>query len=378
VLFALPSLSKEEEAVIARVNEARETLRFSLRQQPRRWTGLLQRTTFARAIQGSNSIEGFNVTLEDAIAAVEKDEPLDAGSEAWQAVVGYRTAMTYVLRLAADPHFSYSEALLKGLHFMMLGHDLAKHPGSWRPGWVCVRNEPSGRIVYEGPDVALVPGLMAELVADLNAPGNFSPLIKGAMAHLNLAMIHPFSDGNGRMARCLQSLVLAREQILEPEFCSIEEYLGENTRTYYDVLAEVGAGGWHPERDPRPWIRFCLTAHFRQARTLLRRLHRAGRIWEETERIVRENGLPERMALALYDAASGLRVRNPLYRSAAGISLNLASRDLAQLADLGLLVAHGEKRGRYYVASDAIKAIDRREREKEPRDEEDPFEGAAS
>jgi len=41
------------------------------------------------------------------------------------------------------------------------------------------------------------------------------------MAHLNLVMIHPFSDGNGRMARCLQTLVLGREGILEPEFSSL-------------------------------------------------------------------------------------------------------------------------------------------------------------
>jgi Fic family protein len=50
------------------------------------------------------------------------------------------------------------------------------------------------------------------------------------MAHLNLVMIHPFRDGNGRMARCLQSVVLAREGVLSPVFMSVEEYLGRNTQ----------------------------------------------------------------------------------------------------------------------------------------------------
>jgi len=85
------------------------------------------------------------------------------------------------------------------------------------------------------------------------------------MAHLNLVMIHPFRDGNGRMARCLQSLVLARGGVLSPMFMSIEEYLGRNTHNYYNVLAQVGGGSWQPERDTRPWIRFILTAHLRQA-----------------------------------------------------------------------------------------------------------------
>ena len=57
-----------------------------------------------------------------------------------------------------------------------------------------------------------------------------------------------------------------------PLFMSIEEYLGRNTQKYYDVLAEVGRGSWQPGNDARPWIRFILTAHLRQARTMLRRV----------------------------------------------------------------------------------------------------------
>ena len=80
-------------------------------------------------------------------------------------------------------------------------------------------------------------------------------------------MVHPFKDGNGRMARCLRSLVLAREGIpLSPVFLSIEEYLGRNTQAYPEVLAQVGDGEWQPYRESRPWIRFTLTAHLHQAR----------------------------------------------------------------------------------------------------------------
>jgi Fic family protein len=71
------------------------------------------------------------------------------------------------------------------------------------------------------------------------------------------------------MARALQTLVLTRERIAAPVFSSIEEYLGRNTQAYYDILAEVGAGSWNPHRNARPWIRFCLTAHYRQAMTHL-------------------------------------------------------------------------------------------------------------
>lgn len=145
----------------------------------------------------------------------------------------------------------------------MIKHDLRKNPGQWRPGDIYVRREESGEIVYQGPSSGEVPQLIDELLKDLRR--DESPLlVKAAMAHLNLVLIHPFSDGNGRMGRCLQTLVLARDRVLAPVFSSIEEFLGRNTEAYYEILADVGAGSWHPERDARPWIRFCLRAHYIQ------------------------------------------------------------------------------------------------------------------
>ena len=371
MIFTTPVLTDQEIRVIEQIDRIRKTLKYAL-SEPSRWYGFLRRSSFARAIRGSNSIEGFNVTAEDALAAVDGGEPTDAEQEAWEAVKGYRNAMTYVLQLATDEHFSYSEGLLRSLHYMMLHYDLMKHPGRWRPGPIYVNDEKKKEIVYEGPDAEMVPGLMRELVESLNAQNNHVPVMaRAAMSHLNLAMIHPFSDGNGRMARCLQTLVLAREGILSPEFCSIEEYLGDDTQAYYDVLAEVGRGAWHPENDVRAWIRFCLTAHFRQASTLLRRSKETKRVWDLLDTEVKRHGLPDRMVGALVNAAFGLRIKNTNYRIAADVSENVASRDLKELVDSGLLVASGEKRGRYYEASTPIRSI--RERCREPKENIDPF-----
>jgi Fic family protein len=358
MLYQLKELPAEYLRVIERIDEMRLRLRFLLQQQPTRWTGLLRRSEFARAIQGSNSIEGFHVTVDDAVAAVEGEEPLiDERTEAWLAVRGYREAMTYVLQLSDDAHFAHHESMLRSLHYMMLSYDLGKHPGRWRPGVIYVRREHTNEIVYEGPDAALVPGLMEDLVASLNEVKSLPMMVRAALAHLNLVMIHPFSDGNGRMARALQTLVLAREGILSSAFSSIEEYLGRNTQDYYNVLAEVGQGSWHPERDPLKWVQFCLTAHYRQAETLLRRSQEAGRLWAELEAEIKGRGLQERMILALHDAAFGYRVRNTTYRKAAEVSDAVASRDLGQLVAAGLLVAQGEKRGRFYTAGEWLSKV---------------------
>jgi Fic family protein len=158
-------------------------------------------------------------------------------------------------------------------------------------------------------------------------------------------------------ARCLQSLILARAGTLAPEFSSIEEYLGRNTREYYDVLLDVGAGNWNPRRDARSWVRFCLTAHFRQASTILRRSREVERTWDALEVEVKKRKLPERTILALSDAASGLRVRNAAYRSVADISVQVATKDLKLLVDRGLLVSSGEKKWRSYEASETQRTL---------------------
>jgi Fic family protein len=191
------------------------------------------------------------------------------------------------------------------------------------------------------------------------------------MAHLNLTMIHPFKDGNGRMARVLQSLVLMREGIVAPEFSCIEEYIGDHSSGYYAVLGEVGQGQWHPERSALLWIRFCLTAHYEQAQTLLRRIAESIKTWDALEEAVKARGLPVRVVPALADAAIDLRVTNPSYRGQVNISNQVAKIDLKNLVLAGFLEPHGEKRGRYYVAAESVRKI--REESRIRRPIADPF-----
>ncbi|HET7016187.1 MAG TPA: Fic family protein [Streptosporangiaceae bacterium] len=378
MLFSVPELDAREVQVLVHIEDLKQRLRHQLH-EPRRWYGSLRRLSIARAIQGSNSIEGFDANLEDAAAVAVGEEPLDADQETRLALKGYRDAMTYVLQLASDEDFSYSSQVLKALHFMMTSYDLNNRPGRWRAGAVYVRNDETEQIVYEGPDIDQVPALMEDLSTRLNGPCD-ERIIQAAMAHLNLVMIHPFRDGNGRMARCLQSLVLARGGVLAPVFMSIEEYLGRNTQKYYDVLAEVGCGSWQPNNDARPWVRFTLTAHLRQARTMLRRIRETERLWVNLEDLIRGSSLPDRVMLLLFDAASGLRVRNATYRASleeAGddtISEQTASRDLQRLVAAGLLRPVGEKRTRSYSAgSDLLRIRQDIVAARDSQDDSDPF-----
>lgn len=370
--FRTPELPPNYISVLNRIDELRKQLRFATSNSLNRWTGFLARMTLARAIHGSNTMEGINVTLDDAVAAVDREPPLRPQDENWQALVGYREALDYIIQLAKEPNYNaFNDGTILSLHYMMMRYDLSKNPGRWRPGPIHVTSTATGQNVYEGPDAELVPKLMSELITALNSKETTPIMVKAAMAHLNLTMIHPFKDGNGRMARALQTMVLAREQILSPIFSSIEEYVGRNTADYYAVLAEVGQGSWHPERDALPWIKFCLTAHYRQATTLLRRISEMALLVQELDIEIKKAKFNDRVGHALVDAAIGLKVSNSTYRKQAEVSNQVAKIELINLMKAGFLDKKGERRGRYYVASNRLTDI--RKNARIQRTDEDPF-----
>lgn len=380
LVFKTPELEPVEAEVLNLISDLREQLRFRVAEKPRRWAGHLRRMAFARAVQGSNSIEGYDASLDDVVAAIDNEPTLSADEETRVALSGYRDAMTYVLQVAGDSGVVVDEGLLKSLHFMMLKHRLDKNPGRWRPGTIFVRHEPTDEIVYEGPEYDRVPELIAATIQELET-SEAPVLVRAAMAHLNLVMVHPFSDGNGRMARCLQTLTLAREQIVAPVFSSIEEYLGRNTKAYYNVLADVGQGQWNPQRNARTWVRFCLTAHYHQTRTQVRRIQETERLYVACCELAQKHGLPERSAGSLAEAALGFRLRNSSYRHVVDITYGeelsdlTASRDLRAIVDADLFEPIGERRGRYYVARPVLLELRRRIRVGQaPKEVNDPFE----
>ncbi|HSK49908.1 MAG TPA: Fic family protein [Solirubrobacterales bacterium] len=378
MIFQTPDLREDELEVLTLLSDQRESLRDRVA-EPRRWTGTLRRMAFARAVQGSNSIEGYNASLDDVVAAVEGEPTLDAEEETQLALAGYRDAMTYVLQIAGDRSLDVDTGLLKSLHYMMLRYDLTKNPGQWRPGPIYIHREATDEIVYEGPPSEEVPGLIDEMLSSLEA--DQSPAeIRAAMAHLNLTLIHPYSDGNGRMARCLQTLVLARDSVVAPVFSSIEEFLGRNTEAYYAVLEDVGGGGWHPERDARKWLRFCLRAHYHQASTTMRRREEIEKVWLDCLRLAEDRGLSERCAAGLMDASFGLRLRRGSYRASVEAAMGeeisdlTATRDLKAMVDHALVEAVGERRGRYYLAGEMLKSLYEEVRAaRPPKSADDPF-----
>ncbi|MEU7826817.1 Fic family protein [Catellatospora sp. NPDC049133] len=351
MLLQTPKLDGDDLRVLGEIDQMRADLQLHVRARPH-WTGQLRRELFAAAVQGSNTIEQITVTMTDARAAVEGQTlSADVDETTQQAILGYRDAMTFVQQTPLMENFAYGEMLLAALHFMIVKYNPAKWPGRYRAGGIYVTSSDPLEPAYTGPDADQVPGLMAELVEWLNHGDLDQPaLVRAAMAHLNLVCVHPWRDGNGRMGRCLHTLVLARDGVLAPEFSSIEQWLGDQVHTvqYYQALQDTQGGFYQPERDARPWLRFALTAHHKQAQLVQRRIDYTVRLWRELESVVAERGLPERTVSALYAAALG-ELRRATYQGDEDLSRDQAIRDVQALVKNGLVRAKGNAVTRVYL-----------------------------
>ncbi len=354
MLYVTPPTTPDLRARLDELDELRRSLGHEV-SRPMRWIGPLRRSLRANSIESSTSIEGYSVSSEDAVALVGGDASVEPEGESRRAVACYARAMDHVGVMAADPAFRWLDRVILDLHFDACYFQRDKGPGLWRTVPIGVTAS-DGSLEFQGPDAGAVPGLMAEVVewlqdGDLDA----NVVVRAAMAHLHITSIHPFRDGNGRVSRIVQSLVLAREGLMSPEFSSIEEYLGENTPAYYAALRAVQDGAYRPERDASSWVSFCVEAHLAQGRRRLAQVKEAAARWERLDRLAAEHGWPDRMVIALEQSLIGGTDR-ARYGEEAGVSAATASADLRRLADKGLVERRGKGPSTRYHASERLRS----------------------
>jgi Fic family protein len=294
------------------------------------------------------------VPEHETLAIVGGNEPTDPSDEDRMALSCYARAMDHVGVMSGDPAFRWADRVVLDLHFDACYFQKDKEPGQYRLRGIEVTSPDGGAPAYVGPPAEQVQPLMVEVLSWLDHGDLDAHLtVRAAMAHLHLVSVHPFRDGNGRISRIVQSLVLARGGLLAPEFVSIEEYLGSNTSTYYAALQAVQGGTFQPERDAMPFVKLCVEAHVAQARRRRRQLSEAGARWAYLEQLVDQRDWPDRLVIALEQSLFHGTDR-AVYVAEADVSAPTASGDLRRLLDAGLLSQQGRGPATRYVASEQL------------------------
>lgn len=353
MIFQTPSTRGELKALLEELDTLRARLDTGTTTRGR-WIGTLRRQVRAASIESSTSIEGFSVSPDEALALTSGRQLPDQADVDQMAVACYAQAMDHVGTMAIDPSFRWLDRVILDLHFEACCFQRDKDPGLWRTGPIGVSGA-DGSLEYRGPDADEVAALVDEVLSWLaDEDQQADVFVKAAMAHLNVTSVHPFRDGNGRISRIVQSLVLARSGLGAPEFFSIEEYLGNHTQAYYAALRETQGGSYQPGRDATGWVAFCLEAHIAQARLRLSQIELAAARWQHLEDLAAQRGWPDRIVIALEQSLLGGTDRSR-YAEEADVSPATATADLRRLLDAGLVDQRGRGRSSGYVASDALR-----------------------
>lgn len=312
----------------------------------------MRRDLEAEAVAASTSMEGVPVTVEEVRRILAGEIPPETSEEDAPLVRGYRDAMSFVLRRADDPAFTWDRELLVGLHDRILAGNWGAGAGRFRTGPAYVVDNRTAELVFQPPPADEVPELVDSACSAMQV-GREHPAIGAAWIHVAVAAIHPFRDGNGRASRVVASLAMYRGGFKLPEFTSLEEWWGRHLSDYYAEFRCLGET-FDRSADVTPFVRAYMEAQLHQVRALDLRERVQQRIWTAVEEAVRAAGLDPRVANAAWDAFFGRDVTPRYYLPLADVSPATATNDLGGAVAAGLLRPEGRARSRRYRAGDGL------------------------
>jgi len=206
------------------------------------------------------------------------------------------------------------------------------------------------KIHYIAPPSANITILMDEFLIWLNNDDTHSAVYKAAIAHLYFVLIHPFDDGNGRIARAITDYVLAQASLANAKFYSISTTIYQRRKEYYEVLDKVCVS---ITQDITPWMEWFMQLLEDSIDSTLIEIEAVqikAKFWDrhrETKLNERQKKVILKMLSYLPDEfEGGMRVQK--YMGITKTTRLTASRDLSDLIFKGIMESHGKGRGVYY------------------------------
>lgn len=313
-----------------------EALGFDLRAEA-------ELVALTREVVKSSAIEGEMLSTEEVRSSIARRLGLDVGGarRAGRDVEGVVEMMLDATRNFQSP---LSEPRLFDWHASLFptGRNSIGRitVGAWRTkesGPMQVVSGPIGmeKVHFEAPQAERLPAEMAQFLQWFNADDPADPVLKAAIAHFWFVTVHPFEDGNGRIARAIADLALARADGTKCRFYSMSGQIEAERKAYYDQLERAQRGAM----DITPWLEWflrCLERALDGAEQTLAAVLYKARLWQRINR----SPVNERQRVVInrmLDAFKGF-LSTSKYARLAKCSADTALRDIRELQQQGILV----------------------------------------
>jgi Fic family protein len=318
-----------------------EGLGFGLQQE-----AVLQ--TLTQDVLKSSEIEGETLDAEQVRSSVARRLGMDIGGlkppdRHVEGIVEMMLDATraYEQRLSEERLFAWHATLFptgrSGMNRISAG--------AWRNdshGPMQVVSGPVGRaqVHFQAPPAASVPQEMSRFLQWFNTEEpTIDPVLKAALAHLWFVTIHPFDDGNGRIARAIADLMLARSEKSPKRFYSMSAQIRQQRAAYYNILEQTQNDGLNVT----PWMLWflnCLEGAIRDAHNTLGAVLEKGKFWQA----IKDIPINERQRLVLNRLLDGFegKFTNAKWAKLTKCSPDTALRDITQLVEHGILVRNPE------------------------------------
>ena len=320
-----------------------QSLGFDLRQE-----AILE--TLAQDVHKSSDIEGELLDLEQVRSSVGRRLGMDIGGlrhaeDKVESVVEMMMDATgnYDLFLTVDRLWNWQAALFPTGRNRMRPITV----GGWRDdrtGPMQVTSGPIGkeRVHFEAPGAERIDNEMEAFLRWFNEPSDTDGVLRAALAHLWFVTIHPFDDGNGRIARAITDMALARSEDSSQRFYSMSSQIRAERRGYYRILERTQKGtpdisGW------MEWFLACLGRAIDGAETTLASVLTKARFWQQIEGVPL-NERQRRVLNRLLDGFEG-KLTTSKWAKVTKCSQDTALRDITALVSEGILV-RSSARGR--------------------------------
>lgn len=299
-----------------------------------------------RTAHHGTHIEGNRLNLSEAKEVLMGGDVVGRARDV-QEVINYRRTLQIIEDEAKRDIKRITDGTIKKLHRTVVAGILnPEQIGEFRTKQVVIRNSENGEVTFRPPTAVEVPFLIREFLYWLNktSSDDLHPVLKAGIAHHELVRIHPFIDGNGRVARALVTLILYLDGYDIRQFFSLEEYYDKDAISYYENLQKASGG------DLSSWLEYFVLGVAIEFDRIKKKILKLSKDTYLKEKLGgKQVFITERQTRIIEYIQSIGYVQNKMFGDMVdGVSEDTILRDLTDLIDKGIVKKVGSTKAARY------------------------------